>query len=117
MSVRTRLSCPDDCPLQQVTLAQSLGPKPVTYLSTSHGVELEVQAGSLVEEVHRAVTVSPRLQFVACRTEGSGRYGCSALLVVGFDIARYPFDRANFLCLLLCKILHRCACRTRRIFR
>ncbi|CAN0127637.1 unnamed protein product [Scytosiphon promiscuus] len=64
---------PDDAPLQKVTLAKSLGPKPLVYVSTSHGVELEVQAGSLFEEVHHPVTVSPRLQFVECRTEGSGR--------------------------------------------
>lgn len=64
---------PDGSPLEKVILAKSLGPNPLVYVSTSHGVELEVQAGSLVEEVHRPVTVSPRLQFIECRTEGSGR--------------------------------------------
>lgn len=67
------LRCPDDAPLQETTLAKSLGPKPFVYGSISHGVKLEVQAGSLNEEVHRPVTVSPRLQFVECRTEGSER--------------------------------------------
>jgi len=84
----------DGSPLQQITLAKSLGPKPVTYLSTSHGVELEVQGGSLVEEVHCPVTISPRLQFVECHTEGSGRCACCALAIAvlrpNFDTACYP---------------------------
>lgn len=70
---------PDGAPLQRVTLAKSLGIEAMVYLSTSHGVELEVQAGSLVDEVHHPVTVSPHLQFVECRTEGSGRWGAYAL--------------------------------------
>eukprot|EP00752_Nemacystus_decipiens_P017613 g15785.t1 len=59
--------------LLEEILAQSLGPNPAKYVSTNHGVELEVQAGALCDEVHRPVTVSPRLRFVECRTEGSGR--------------------------------------------
>jgi len=45
----------------------------VTYVSTSHGVELEVLAGPLDKEVHLPVTVSPRLDFVDCRGDGTGR--------------------------------------------
>lgn len=54
----------------------------MVYSSTSDGVELEVQAGSLVDEVHHPVTISPRLQFVECRTEGSGRWGSYALALL-----------------------------------
>eukprot|EP00752_Nemacystus_decipiens_P010261 g9145.t1 len=62
----------DDAPLTEVTLSHSLGPNHATYVSTSHGVELEVQAGALSEEVHLPVTVSPRLQFVDCPVGGLG---------------------------------------------
>lgn len=62
-------------PLKEVTLAQSLGPGRSVYTSTIHAVELELQAGSLVEEVPHPVKVTPSLKFVECRTEGSGRYG------------------------------------------
>eukprot|EP00752_Nemacystus_decipiens_P016266 g14546.t1 len=61
---------PDDARLQNVVLAKSLGREPCVYMSTSHGVELEVQADSLAVEVRLPVSVSPRLQFVKCRTEG-----------------------------------------------
>ena len=60
-------------PLKELTLAQSLGPGPSVYTSTIHAVELELQAGSLAEEVPLPVKVTPSLQFVECRTEESGR--------------------------------------------
>lgn len=72
-ATHVRLYFPDEAPLQAETLATSLGPNPATYLSTTHGVELELQSESLIEKVRLPVTVSPRLQFVECRTEGSGR--------------------------------------------
>lgn len=58
---------------QDATLATSLGPGPATHRSARHGVELEVVDGSLDVEVVRPVTISPRLKFVECRSEGSGR--------------------------------------------
>lgn len=70
---------PDGTPPQELILAKTLGPQPSIYTSTSHGVELEIQAGSLTEEVHHPVTVSPRLQFVECATEGSGRWEITPL--------------------------------------
>ncbi|CAN0500557.1 unnamed protein product, partial [Ectocarpus sp. 12 AP-2014] len=59
----------------QVTLASSLGPDPAVYVSTSHGVEFETQAGSISARstVHGPVTVSPCLQIVECPAEGSSR--------------------------------------------
>ncbi|CAM9496040.1 unnamed protein product [Ectocarpus sp. 13 AM-2016] len=59
----------------QVTLASSLGPEPAVYVSTSHGVEFETQAGSISARstVHGPVTVSPCLQIVECPAEGSSR--------------------------------------------
>ncbi|CAN0080015.1 unnamed protein product [Ectocarpus fasciculatus] len=66
--------CSDGANLREVTLAKSLlGSDALVCVSASHGVELELQAGSLVEDVHHPVTVSPRLQIVTCRTEGSVR--------------------------------------------
>ena len=56
-----------------VVLAHSLGQGPSVYTSTIHAVELELQAGSLAEEVPLPVKVTPSLQFVECRTEGPGR--------------------------------------------
>lgn len=62
----------DGAPLE-VTLANSLGPDSVVYVSTSHGVELETQAGSIsADKVHGPVTVSPCLQVVDCHAERSG---------------------------------------------
>lgn len=55
------------------TLAMSLGPGPSTYTSINHAVELELQAGSLAEEVPFPVKVTPSLKFVECPTEGFGR--------------------------------------------
>ena len=55
------------------TLARSLGPDPSTFTSPIHAVELELEAGSLAEEVPFPVKVTPSLEFVECRTEGSGR--------------------------------------------
>lgn len=64
----------DGTPLREVILAKSLlGSDALVCVSASHGVELELQTGSLVEDVHHPVIVSPRLQIVTCRTEGSGR--------------------------------------------
>lgn len=60
--------------VRDAILATSLGSGPVTYRSTSYGVELELMAGPLNEEVLPSVTVSPRLQFVECRSAGSGRW-------------------------------------------
>eukprot|EP00752_Nemacystus_decipiens_P002890 g2689.t1 len=60
-------------PLKEVTLAQSLGPGPSVYTSVIHAVELELQAGSLAEEVPHPVKVTPSLKFVECRIEGSDR--------------------------------------------
>ena len=56
-----------------VTLARSLGPDPSTFTSPIHAVELELEAGSLAEEVPFPVKVTQSLEFVECRTEGSGR--------------------------------------------
>lgn len=50
-------------PLQEVTLAQPLGPDPFICTSTIYAVELELQAGSLAEDVPLHVT------FVECRRD------------------------------------------------
>lgn len=59
--------------LKGVVLAQSLGAGPSVYASTMHAVELELQDGSLPEEVSRPVKVTPCLKFVECPTEESAR--------------------------------------------
>lgn len=65
---------PDGAPAH-VTLASYLGPDPAVYVSTSHGVEFETQAGSVSagSEVHGPVTVSPCLQIVDFPAEGLSR--------------------------------------------
>lgn len=55
-------------------LTTSLGPGPVTYVSKRHAIEFELQAGSLNEELPLEMTISRRLAFVDCRTEGTARW-------------------------------------------
>lgn len=61
-------------PLEEVILAESLGPGPSVYHSHTHEVELELQDGSLEDEVRLPVKVAASLQFVECGMEGSGRW-------------------------------------------
>lgn len=63
----------DNGMVEETTLADSLGPGPSTYTSISHAVELELQAGSLADEVLLPVKVTPSLKFVECRAGGLGR--------------------------------------------
>lgn len=67
-SQETTLTAQDD------VLTQRLGPGPATYVSKAHAVEFELQAGSLDEELPIEMTITRRLDFVNCRTEGSGRW-------------------------------------------
>lgn len=55
-------------------LTTSLGPAPAIYVSRAHAVELELQAGSLDDEIPLEVTITQGLAFVDCGTEESGRW-------------------------------------------
>lgn len=59
---------------REATLTMSLGPGPATYVSDAHAIEFELQAGSLDEELPLQMTISQRLAFVDCRTEGLSRW-------------------------------------------
>eukprot|EP00903_Cladosiphon_okamuranus_P015149 g14007.t2 len=52
------------------TLATSLGPGPMTYVSSAHAVEFELQDGSLDGELPVEITITQGLAFVDC---GSNR--------------------------------------------
>lgn len=58
---------------REAILTTSLGPGPATYLSEAHGVEFELQAGSLDEKLPVEMTITQRLAFVECHAEGLGR--------------------------------------------
>eukprot|EP00752_Nemacystus_decipiens_P015533 g13859.t2 len=58
---------------QDDILTKFMGPGPKIYVSKAHAVELELQAGSLDAELPVEISITQRLAFVECRTEGVGR--------------------------------------------
>lgn len=60
---------------RDAVLTTSLGPGAAIYVSRAYAVELELQDGSLDEEMPLEVTITQGLAFVNCGTEESGRWG------------------------------------------
>ncbi|CAN0359791.1 unnamed protein product [Ectocarpus sp. 6 AP-2014] len=64
------LGAEDDLPPPRKSiLTASLGPGPAKYVSIAHAVELELEAGSLEEEVPLEISITQGLAFVECPTE------------------------------------------------